>query len=97
MDEPSSFDNVTEKWHPEVTHYCPNVPIVLAGTKIDLRDDKDTPKKLSRVGGTPITKEKVHQRLPLYIVIVKPSHELLTRARIWQKRLEHSVTLNVQP
>ena len=80
-----------------MTHYCPNVPIVLAGTKIDLRDDKDTPKKLSRVGGTPITKEKVHQRLPLYIVIVKPSHELLIRARIWQKRLEHSVTLNVQP
>merc|ERR1712072_1553646 len=36
VDEPASFDNVAEKWHPEVTHYCPNVPIVLAGTKIDL-------------------------------------------------------------
>ena len=65
MDEPASFDNVAEKWHPEVTHYCPNVPIVLAGTKIDLRDDKEITKRLARAGGTPITKEKVS--LPLDI------------------------------
>ncbi len=26
------------KWYPEITHYCPNVPIVLVGTKCDLRE-----------------------------------------------------------
>merc|ERR1712018_149641 len=47
VDNPASFNNVLEKWHPEVMHYCPDVPIILAGTKIDLRDDKETTTRLS--------------------------------------------------
>ena len=39
---PASFVNVAEKWVPEVEHHCPNTPIVLAGTKLDLRDDAAT-------------------------------------------------------
>jgi len=35
---PSSFDNVQHLWHHEVLHYCPNVPLVLVGTKSDIRD-----------------------------------------------------------
>jgi len=34
-----SFDNVTTKWFPEVVHFCPNVPTLLIGTKLDLRSD----------------------------------------------------------
>ena len=37
LENPDSFDNIQEKWIPEVKHYCPNVPIVLVGTKKDLR------------------------------------------------------------
>ena len=96
MDEPDSFNNVAEKWHPELAHYCPNVPIVLAGTKIDLRDDKEITKRLARAGETPITKEKVS--LPLDNVTIKFSHIVtLVRARTWHKRLEHSSTLSVLP
>lgn len=33
----TSFDNVLSKWYPEIRHYAPHVPIVLVGTKSDLR------------------------------------------------------------
>jgi len=37
----ASFDNVKEKWHQEVTHFNPGTPIVLVGTKLDLRDSPE--------------------------------------------------------
>ena len=39
---PESLVNVEQKWMPEVKHYCPNVPIILVGTKKDLRNDENT-------------------------------------------------------
>jgi Ras-related C3 botulinum toxin substrate 1 len=38
----SSFENVKTKWYPEINHHCPNVPFILVGTKLDLREDKET-------------------------------------------------------
>jgi Ras-related C3 botulinum toxin substrate 1 len=52
---PASFENVRAKWYPEVSHHCPNVPIILVGTKLDLRDDKETIEKLREKKLTPIT------------------------------------------
>ena len=40
-----SLKNVLEKWLPEVRQYRPNVPMVLVGTKKDLRDNKEYLKK----------------------------------------------------
>ncbi|KAG5412752.1 hypothetical protein IGI04_000319 [Brassica rapa subsp. trilocularis] len=36
----ASYENVSKKWVPELRHYAPGVPIILVGTKLDLRDDK---------------------------------------------------------
>lgn len=39
--QPYTFENVSSKWFPELTHYCPGVPILLVGNKSDLRDDSE--------------------------------------------------------
>jgi Ras-related C3 botulinum toxin substrate 1 len=36
---PTSYENVSAKWIPELRHHAPNVPILLVGTKTDLRED----------------------------------------------------------
>lgn len=33
---PSSFENVTSKWYPEIKHHCPDAPIILVGKIIIL-------------------------------------------------------------
>ncbi|XP_022144886.1 rac-like GTP-binding protein ARAC7 [Momordica charantia] len=34
----ASYENVLKKWMPELRRFAPSVPIVLVGTKLDLRD-----------------------------------------------------------
>lgn len=38
---PPSLANVTSKWYPELSHHMPRTPVILVGTKIDLRDNKE--------------------------------------------------------
>ncbi|KAL1453294.1 hypothetical protein WDU94_007447 [Cyamophila willieti] len=52
---PASYRNVQCKWYPEVSHHCPNVPIILVGTKIDLREDKEMIGKLQKMRQNPIS------------------------------------------
>ncbi|XP_054634090.1 ras-related C3 botulinum toxin substrate 2 isoform X2 [Dunckerocampus dactyliophorus] len=44
-----------QTWYPEVRHHCPSTPIILVGTKLDLRDEKDTIDKLKEKKLSPIT------------------------------------------
>jgi len=37
----NSLENVCNKWYPEISHYCKDVPFILVGTKLDLRDTDD--------------------------------------------------------
>ena len=55
---PPSFENVKEKWFPEVHHHCPGVPCLIVGTQVDLRDDKVIIEKLQRQRLRPITQEQ---------------------------------------
>jgi len=36
---PTSLENVFSKWYQELKHHAPNVPIILVGTKLDLRNE----------------------------------------------------------
>jgi len=55
---PSSLENVPSKWHPEIDHHCHGIPIVLVGTKKDLRDDPETVSRLKEKGMAPLTPEQ---------------------------------------
>ncbi|XP_061882470.1 ras-related C3 botulinum toxin substrate 2-like isoform X3 [Entelurus aequoreus] len=56
--EHESYNNVKEKWCQEVRHHCPNTPVILVGTKLDLRDDQDTIKKLRENNLSPISHQQ---------------------------------------
>ena len=53
--DPASFENVKTKYVPEIRLFCPNVPIILVGTKLDLREDKEVVQNLAEKGLSPIT------------------------------------------
>eukprot|EP00026_Physarum_polycephalum_P015765 Phypoly_transcript_16530.p1 GENE.Phypoly_transcript_16530~~Phypoly_transcript_16530.p1 ORF type:complete len:204 (+),score=38.21 Phypoly_transcript_16530:102-713(+) len=62
----NSYNNVRDKWYPEVRHYCPDTPVVVVGTKIDMRTDKQAMQELIKKGSvpkgfTPITTEQGEQ------------------------------------
>lgn len=54
---PASFENVREKWFPEVHHHCPGVPCLIVGTQTDLRDDPQVRDKLAKQRMQPVRKE----------------------------------------
>lgn len=55
---PSTYTNVANKWIPEIRHHCPDTPIVLCGTKTDLRDDTNTINQLQKQAQQPIRREQ---------------------------------------
>jgi GTPase SAR1 family protein len=50
----ASQRTLTLQWYPEVKHHCPNVPMLLIGTKIDLREDPKILAELARQNKTPM-------------------------------------------
>ncbi|CAG7659095.1 unnamed protein product [Allacma fusca] len=58
IDDPTSFQNIREKWYREVQFHCPNIPKILVGTKLDLREDKATVEKLRAAKEEPIPYSK---------------------------------------
>ncbi|KAF7360438.1 Small GTPase Cdc42 [Mycena venus] len=55
---PASFENIRDKWVPEVRHYCPDVPFLIVATQIDLRDDVKVVEKLARQKQRLVTTEE---------------------------------------
>lgn len=52
----TSFQNISCKWYQEISHHCPKAPIILVGTKLDIRDNKEHVKTMKERKRYPITK-----------------------------------------
>ena len=58
---PASFDNVKSKWHPEICHHAPDIPLILVGTKSDLRNDTNTVNQLQQKGLSIISVQQANE------------------------------------
>ncbi|VDM23676.1 unnamed protein product [Toxocara canis] len=58
IDSPDSMENINDKWLPEIRHYCPSVPIVLAGLKKDTRTDWENSVQSDRMKKQFVTSEQ---------------------------------------
>lgn len=53
-----SFHNVKAKWYPEIYHHAPGIPIILVGTKADIRVDPLALDTLKSKNIIPVTTEE---------------------------------------
>lgn len=58
IDNPDSLHNISDKWSPEVKHFCPKIPIILIGNKKDLRHDDKIKQELARHKLEPVRSEQ---------------------------------------
>lgn len=72
INEPNSFENVKDKWFPEIRHntnyenlelfrVCGKYPILLVGTKADLRDDEHEQDRLAEVNSDFVSRGDIDQ------------------------------------
>jgi small GTP-binding protein len=57
----SSFENVKNKWIGELKHHAPGVPILLVGTKADMRGDQATIQSLANKHMTVVSQQEAEQ------------------------------------
>ena len=55
VDHPDSFESAENKWIHEAMHHRPGTPVILVGSKTDLRSNEDTIRRLAAKGQHPVT------------------------------------------
>jgi len=80
---PPSFDNVRAKWFPEIDHHAPSVPIILVGTKLDLREDPATLESLRQKRMEPVSYDQA-------LIVAKEirAHKYLECSALTQRNLK---------
>jgi Ras-related C3 botulinum toxin substrate 1 len=56
---PTSFENIKEKWYGEIRQHGANTPVLLVGTKVDKKDDPEVLEKLRLQKQEPVSESQV--------------------------------------
>ena len=67
LDNLTSLMNVKEIWFPEVSHYCPGIPVILVGTKADLENKSGSLEYDTDHGTGTNSYNDIPEQLPLQI------------------------------
>lgn len=75
--------NLRSQWYPEIEHHAPNVPIILVGTKLDLREDPATLESLRQKRMEPVSYDQA-------LVVAKDirAHKYLECSALTQRNLK---------
>lgn len=71
------------QWYPEISHHAPNVPIILVGTKLDLREDPATQESLRQKRMEAVTYEEARQ-----VALSIKAHKYLECSALTQRNLK---------
>lgn len=71
------------QWFPEIDHHAPSVPIILVGTKLDLREDPATLESLKQKRMEPVSYDQA-------LIIAKEikAHKYLECSALTQRNLK---------
>ena len=56
--DPATLERLKDSFCPEISQHCPDVPLVLVGTQLGLRDDAETVEKLALKNLKPVSYEE---------------------------------------
>jgi len=71
VDNHVSYGNVRDTWIQEIRHHCPKTPVILVGTKIDLRQEQSVIQKRKRERQRPLLTPSDGQNLAREIGAVR--------------------------
>ena len=103
IDNPDSMVNITERWVPEVNHFCPNVPVMLVANKKDTRNDPAALEAMAEREVKPVSHEQgqflaERIRAKAYLECsaktregVREVFEAATRAALQKPKTHHSL------
>lgn len=97
MTHPKPFPCLQDpQWVSEVTHFCPDTPIVLVGCKSDLRNDPKTLEELHKTSQTPVPQQIVRQTLTPRISYTCSSSPFPARPTIKEKNTFNPGTVHAE-
>lgn len=98
--QPSSLLNVRSKWYPELKVHAPDVPFIMVGTKMDMREDPETVAKLRQKRQSVITTaegKKLAVELNAYMYIECSALTQEGLKQVFDEAIRCHISAKIQP